>query len=209
MKELSEIESAIIESRIVAIIRAADPDTALDIGAALIDEGIDVLEVSLTTPDALSVIADFATRGDVYIGAGTVLTPEQVVAVDVAGAQFVVAPNADVRVIAASVERSLPIAAGVFTASDCAIALHAGANFLKLFPASVGGVELMRALAAPFPGERWIPTGGVDVTNVMDWWSAGAAAVGVGGSLTSSGVAAARATARELRALAQSIPGKG
>ena len=199
----------IIESKIVAIIRADHPDTALETGAALIDEGIDVLEVSLTTPDALSVISALSVRDNACIGAGTVLTPEQVAAVAAAGARFVVAPNADGRVIAASVVRSLPMAAGVYTASDCALAIQAGADFLKLFPASVGGVALMKALSAPFPEARWIPTGGVDVTNAMDWWSAGATAVGVGGSLTSAGVDAARATARELRALAQSVPGKG
>lgn len=199
----------IVESKIVAIIRADCPDTALEVGAAIIDEGIDVLEVSLTTPGALSVISEFSTHDDVCVGAGTVLTPEQVADVAVAGARFVVTPNADGRVIAASVECSLPMAAGVYTASDCALALQSGADFLKLFPASVGGVALMKALSAPFPEARWIPTGGVDVTNVVDWWSAGATAVGVGGSLTSSGVAAARATARELCALAQSVPGKG
>lgn len=203
------VESRIVESKIVAIIRADHPDAALEVGAALIDEGIDVLEVSLTTPDALSVISALSAIDDVCVGAGTVRTVEQVAAVGAARAQFVVAPNADGRVIAASVERSLPMAAGVYTASDCALALQAGADFLKLFPASVGGVALMKALSAPFPEARWIPTGGVDVTNVMDWWSAGATAVGVGGSLTSAGVAAARATARELRALAQSVPVKG
>lgn len=202
-------ESKIVDCKIVAIIRADRPDTARDVGVALITEGIDVLEVSLTTPEALSVISELSGRHDVCIGAGTVLTPEQVAHVAAAGAQFVVAPNADRQVIAASIDHSLPMVAGVYTASDCVTALHAGADFLKLFPASVGGIALMKALSDPFPEARWIPTGGVNVANVVDWWSAGATAVGVGGSLTGAGVAAARATARELRALALSVSGKG
>lgn len=199
----------ITESRLIAVIRATSAQEARNVGRALIDEGVDVLEFSLTTPDALSLINEFASTTEACVGAGTVITVEQASEVRAAGAAFLVSPNANHEVIAMSANLGIPIAAGVYTASECALALQAGAQFLKLFPASIGGVALMKALSAPFPGVAWVPTGGVDTTNVMDWWKAGAVAVGVGGSLTGAGVAAARATARELRALARSVPVRG
>lgn len=204
---MNAIFQRIARSRIIAVVRCADAATALEIGHALIDEGVDVLEVSLTTPDALAVISALRQRPQACVGAGTVLSEQQVLQTEAAGAQFIVAPNTDPDVIAAARRRDLVMAAGVFTGTECALALRAGADLLKLFPAMAAGIGTLRAFQGPFPSARWLPTGGIDLTNARDWLAAGATALGVGGSLTGAGVEAARVTARDFVAAVQQTDG--
>jgi len=206
---MNPVFQRIERSRIIAVVRCADSGTALDIGHALIDEGVDVLEVSLTTPDALAIISALRERPEACVGAGTVLSEHQVILTEAAGAQFIVAPNTDPEVIAAARRRDLTMAAGVFTGTECALAMRAGADLLKLFPAMAAGIGTMRAFQGPFPSARWLPTGGIDLTNARDWLAAGATALGVGGSLTGAGVDAARRTARDLVAVVQQADSTG
>ncbi len=138
---------------LIAILRGVTPDAVGGIGAALIDAGIDRIEVPLNSPEPLESIRILAGRfGDrAEIGAGTVLTVAEVAAVAAAGGRMIVSPNADPDVIRATRAAGLASYPGVFTATEAFAALKAGASALKLFPASLMGTDGFRALAAVLP----------------------------------------------------------
>lgn len=168
--------------RFLPILRTGKASDAIAAGRQLLAHGIGCLEVSLTTPDALEAIATLAQEG-ALIGAGTVLTAAQADAVIGAGARFIVSPgDADeVRAVcAASQVFYLP---GVLTPSEIMRASRLGSHVLKLFPAGPMGLKYLKDLRGPFPTLKWVPTGGVQPSDVASWLQAGALAVGLGGSL--------------------------
>jgi len=176
--------------RLIAILRGLTPQESEPIGAALVDAGIDRLEVPLNSPEPLAsigrLVAAVGARADV--GAGTVLTPAQVRAVAAAGARFVVAPNTDAEVIRAAGAVGLEAWPGAFTASECFAALHAGATGLKLFPASVLGPAGIKALKAVLPGDVPIyAVGGVEAADLAAYAAAGCDGFGIGSSLYAPG----------------------
>src|SRR5690349_21731584 len=169
----------------MAIVRGSDPEAALSSLNVLIDEGIDLVEVSLTTAGALSVIRRAATgTGDaVGLGAGTVLTAADAQAALDAGASYLVTPG-----IGAGAREGLrlgvPVLVGALTPSEVITAVELGATAVKLFPAAdMGGPSYLRALRAPFPDVPFVPVGGVDTGAVPLYLAAGATAVGVGSPL--------------------------
>lgn len=194
----AEVRARIERARVVAIVRSEDPDAALNAARAIIDGGLDVVEISLTTPQAVEVIGALIRTTTACIGAGTVLTVAQVDRVALAGAAFLVAPNLDESVVRTAVDAGLVVGPGVFTATECARALAVGADYLKLFPAAVAGVAGLTALRGPFPAARWLPTGGIGAADAAAWLAAGASAVGIGGRLTGGDPAAITARTRTL-----------
>jgi 2-dehydro-3-deoxyphosphogluconate aldolase/(4S)-4-hydroxy-2-oxoglutarate aldolase len=168
--------------RVLAIIRAPSAAEAERRARAVRDAGIGMIEVSWTTPDVARILRRLREAVP-CLGAGTVLTPAQAVASWEAGAQFLVAPSFSAAVAAVAREHDVTYIPGVFTAQEVSVALDAGCTLLKLFPASTGGVDHLKALVDPFPGIEWIPTGGVTWENAGAWIEAGALAVGMGQGL--------------------------
>jgi 2-dehydro-3-deoxyphosphogluconate aldolase/(4S)-4-hydroxy-2-oxoglutarate aldolase len=181
------------EAGVIAVLRAPSADAALDVAAALIRGGIRALEITYTTPDVPGVLRELGRRhGDtVLLGAGTITRRGQARAAADAGARFLVAPGLDDAVIAAMVRTGATTLAGAYTPTEVMRARAAGVDAVKLFPAGVGGVDLLRAMREPFPDVHFVPTGGVRVENVGEWLVAGAAAVGVGGALCPAAAVAA------------------
>ncbi|SCE00310.1 2-keto-3-deoxy-phosphogluconate aldolase [Streptomyces sp. Termitarium-T10T-6] len=179
-----ELITALAARRLVAIVRGEDPEAALDTVLTLARSGIDLIEVSLSGADALDVISQSrkALGPQALLGAGTVLTAQDAALAAEAGAAYVVTP-AVTEAVDASRDLGLPVLAGALTPTEVVAALRAGAAAVKLFPAGPGGVELLRALRAPFPDVPFVPVGGVDVATARDFLAAGALAVGVGGPL--------------------------
>jgi len=182
------------ESGVVAIMRARSSDQLLDAAEAVLAGGVVAIEVTLTTPGALDVIREATQRyGDkVLFGAGTVLDPESARAAILAGAQFVVAPSLNLGTIEICRRYSTPVMPGAFTPSEIVAAWQAGADYVKVFPASIGGPALIKALRAPFPQIRLVPVGGVNLANTEEFVRAGADVVGVGGELISQKLLDAR-----------------
>ena len=171
---------------IIPIIRAHSAQTAGRIGAALVESGLTVIEITMTVPDALAAI-ESAVRdhgSDVVVGAGTVTSREMAEKAIGSGAAFLVTPGLLPAVIDAARRQGVPVIGGALTPTEIMAAVDAGADWVKVFPASaVGGPAYLRALRGPFPSLNLVPTGGVTLESVGPYVLAGAAAVGVGGEL--------------------------
>lgn len=179
---------------IMAILRGVLPEDAAAIAGALIEAGIDLIEVPLNSPDPFASIARMAeahgTRA--RIGAGTVLSGDQVIEAAAAGARFIVSPNLDAEVIRETKRRGLASYPGVMTPTECFAALACGADALKLFPGEVIGPAGLKAIRAVLsPGTACWAVGGVSAHSLADWLAAGAAGVGVGSALFKPGDTAA------------------
>ena len=170
--------------RVLAIIRADGPETALACLRTLVEAGVTALEVSLTTPGGAEAIraARQEFGPEVLLGAGTVVTPEQADEVAAAGAGFVVTP-AITRGAHRSVELGLPLLCGALTPTEVIAALDLGALAVKIFPAKLHGPSYLKELRAPLPTAPLLAVGGVDVTSAPEYLRAGALAVGLGSPL--------------------------
>ena len=181
-----DIFRGILERRMVAIVRAGTPDAALQMAEACIAGGITALEVAFTTPDTVGVLRTLSERHgvDVMLGAGTVLDPETARHAILAGAQFIISPSVNVETIKIAQRYQVLSMPGAMTPTEIGAALDAGADIIKVFPAEVFGPSYIKALKAPLPQAPLMPTGGVTVDNLADWFANGATAVGIGSSLT-------------------------
>jgi 2-dehydro-3-deoxyphosphogluconate aldolase/(4S)-4-hydroxy-2-oxoglutarate aldolase len=179
----------IAELGLLSVLRAPDPAGARRTVDALVEAGVLGIEITYSTPDAASVIADIKqSYGDeVLVGAGTLLTHTQVAEAAEAGASYLVSPGLDDEVVASMRATSLPAMAGVLTPTEVMRGVRLGVDVMKLFPGSLGGPSYLRSLRGPFPEVPFMPTGGVSADNVGDWLAAGAIAVGAGGELASAG----------------------
>jgi Entner-Doudoroff aldolase len=166
------------EARAIAILRTNDHLAGRNALAAAVRGGFRVLEVTLSTPGAIELIADLAKDPKLLVGAGTVLTAEQARAASHAGARFLVSPVLDLEVIAEAARQGILMMPGCATPSELWQAHRAGAALQKLFPAPANGPTWLRAVLAPMPFLRVIPTNGVEVDNAAEWLAAGAFAVG-------------------------------
>jgi len=173
------------ETGVIAIMRAHSSEQLIVAADAIKAGGVRVIEVTMTTPGALDVIAEATRRyGDaVLFGAGSVLDAETARAALLAGAGFVVAPTLNLDVIALCNRYSIPVMPGCFTPTEMLAAWEAGADMVKLFPASIGGPALVKAIRAPLPQLEIVPVGGVNLDTAADFIRNGAAALGVGSSL--------------------------
>jgi 2-dehydro-3-deoxyphosphogluconate aldolase/(4S)-4-hydroxy-2-oxoglutarate aldolase len=192
---------------LVPVVRAPSAAVALRAARAVFAGGIDVLEITMTVPDALAVLRELAAElgGRVVFGAGTVLDADTARTCIAAGAEFIVAPGFDLETIRAAHELDRPVMPGALTPTEVITAWKAGADMVKIFPCSaVGGAEYLRALKAPLPQVKLLPTGGVDRNTAADYIRAGAAALGLGTGLIDlkvlqqQGDGALSARAREL-----------
>jgi 2-dehydro-3-deoxyphosphogluconate aldolase / (4S)-4-hydroxy-2-oxoglutarate aldolase len=179
-----QLRAELAERGIVAVLRAGPAERAVAAARALAEGGVTAIEVTFSVPDAPSVIAELATDESLLVGAGTVLSADQVDAAAHAGARFVVSPNLDEQVLDAAEGRDIPALPGVLTPTEVARAARR-CSLMKLFPASLGGPAFLAALREPFPGLAFVPTGGVTADGIGDWLRAGAIAVGAGGDLCS------------------------
>lgn len=178
-----QLPTQLLEGRVVAIARKLDPARLPDVADGLAAAGLDVLEVTLDSPDALGVIERLSSAGHL-VGAGTVLSLTQAVDAVAAGAAFLVAPHTDVDVVRWASSRDVPALPGALTPTEVMTAWNAGAAAVKIFPASVAGPALVRELQGPLGFVPLVPSGGVTVENARALLDAGAAAVGLGSWLT-------------------------
>ena len=177
----------LLDPGIIAIIRADSSDQLIEAAEALYAGGVTAMEVTMTTPNALQVISDVSARfgNQILMGVGSVLDTETCRAAILAGAEFVVTPVTKPDVIRLANRYGKPIAAGAFTPTEALTAHESGADFIKLFPAELGGPEYIKTLLAPLPMLQIIPTGGVTPQTAPDFLRAGSVALGAGSALVS------------------------
>lgn len=175
----------IYEAGVIAIMRADSPDLLLSAAEALLDGGLNAIEVTMTTPGAIDVISEATARfkEEVVFGVGSVLDAETARAAILAGAQFVVGPTLDVGTIALCRRYSVPVVPGAFTPTEIITAWDAGADMVKVFPASFFGPAYLKAVRAPLPQVKLVPVGGVNLDNAAEFIRKGAEVLGVGSSL--------------------------
>jgi 2-dehydro-3-deoxyphosphogluconate aldolase/(4S)-4-hydroxy-2-oxoglutarate aldolase len=154
----------------------------------MVDAGVRAIEITLTTPGALNIVEALSNNKNLVVGVGTVISRQDVKSAAKAGAKFIVSPNTDIDVIKKSKKLNLISMPGVATATEVGTAINAGADILKLFPASTYGPSHLKALRDPYPNRLWCPTGGITLDSVDQWFAAGANLIGLGGPLTKGGV---------------------
>lgn len=188
--QVREIES----SGVIAIVRFDRSEDLVQVARAVYAGGVRAIEFTMTTPNALDIIAQSASEfgQDVLLGAGTVLDPETARAAILAGAQFIVAPTLNPQVIETCRRYSKAVIPGAFTPTEILSAWECGADFVKVFPADFGGPEYLKAILAPLPQVKLIPVGGVSLENTAAFIKAGASAVAVGGNLVKKTAIAAK-----------------
>lgn len=188
MRSKSEICSLLTNPGIIAVVRARNAEQVVPLSEALLAGGVIAIEITLTTPNAFAAIrearARFANRA--LIGVGTVLDAAACRAALEAGAEFVVTPICRTELVSLAHAADRPIMLGAFSPTEAQLAHEAGADFIKVFPADTLGPGYIKALRAPLPHLRIVPTGGVELHNVRDFLQAGCAALGVGSALVSA-----------------------
>ena len=182
----------LLSEKMMTLVRCNTQAQGQEMADALVDAGVKVIEITLTTPGALKIIEKLLKNKDLLVGAGTVRTAKDVKKVEAIGGRFIVSPDTNEEVIAATKKLKLVSMPGVSTPTEVGIAVDAGADILKLFPASVLGPAHLKSIREPFPNNRWCPTAGVTLESIPKWFEAGADLVGLGGPLTKDGAAGVR-----------------
>jgi 2-dehydro-3-deoxyphosphogluconate aldolase/(4S)-4-hydroxy-2-oxoglutarate aldolase len=190
----AEVVAEIERLGVVAIIRMPDPAALRAVVDALAEGGVRALEVTMTVPRAIELIAEIAPTlpGDFLFGAGTVLDADTVHRAVGAGAQFIVSPVFKPEVVKAAHEDGVPVMPGCFTPTEILAAWEMGADIIKVFPATSVGPGYLRDIRGPLPHIKLMPTGGVSIDNAGDWLRAGAVGVGVGSALVDTKAIAAK-----------------
>ncbi|HSO14232.1 MAG TPA: bifunctional 4-hydroxy-2-oxoglutarate aldolase/2-dehydro-3-deoxy-phosphogluconate aldolase [Anaerolineales bacterium] len=186
MKSHYEILQHLLAEKAVAIVRLDSGEQLVRVAEALKAGGITVIEFTFSTPGALDMVKEASAHfgGNILLGAGTVLDPETARAAILAGAEFIVTPTVNLKTISMCKRYGKPIIAGALTPTEMLTVWEAGADLVKVFPASnIGGPDYIKAVLAPLPQLRLVPTGGVSADNAAQYLKAGAAAVAVGGNL--------------------------
>lgn len=199
MTSLAAFDAAFASCPLIAILRGVRPDEVVAIGEELVAAGFTLIEVPMNSPDPLDSVARLvAALGDrAMIGAGTVLTVDQVVAMRDAGGRMVISPNTNIDVIRASAAAGLVSLPGIATPSEALAALDAGATALKLFPAEAASPTILKAMRAILPSDlRVLPVGGIVPEGMAPWRQAGAAGFGLGSALYKPGMTAGEVGAR-------------
>ncbi|MFJ8631889.1 bifunctional 4-hydroxy-2-oxoglutarate aldolase/2-dehydro-3-deoxy-phosphogluconate aldolase [Streptomyces sp. NPDC093568] len=196
-----DLSAVLAGARLMPVLTVRRVPTAGPLADALAAGGARCAEVTFRTPDAEQVLKEMAAHGGLTVGAGTVLTAEQAERAVWAGARFVVSPGFDEEVVAKCRELDVPVVPGVATATELMRALKAGLDTVKLFPAEpLGGLRTLRALAAPFPGTRFVPTGGIGASRLAAYL-AHPAVLAVGGSWMATAEHLRRGDYEEIRRL--------
>lgn len=181
----AETLEKIEEIGLLAVIRGPSQELTLKMVEALVKGGAIGIEITYTTPNAAEVVAALDQRfgNEIMLGMGTLTQPAQAAEAQSAGARFLVSPHTEPQLAAAMVATGLPVMMGALTPSEVVQAGNLGADVIKIFPGSLAGPGYLKALRGPFPSVKMMPTGGVSLNNVADWFAAGAVAVGAGGEL--------------------------
>ena len=185
-RDKAEVSSRLTAIGIIPVVRAESTEMGRRAVAAILKGGISVLEITMTVPGAVRMIAELSAEVDpeLIIGAGTVLDAQTARACIEAGAQFIVSPALNLETIAFCGQQGVLVMPGVLTPTEVVTAWSAGADFVKVFPAgAVGGASYIKALKAPLPQVKLVPTGGVSLQTAAAFIKAGAEALGVGGDL--------------------------
>ena len=185
MRSRSEIITLLTDPGILAVVRTGKPEQVPYICEALLAGGVNAVEITFTVPNAADAIheADRRFGARALIGAGTVLDVETARTALEAGAQFIVSPITRVALVEVAHAANRPVMLGAYTPTEAQTAHEAGADFIKIFPADTLGPSYVKALRAPLPHLKIVPTGGVDLNTAADFLRAGCAALGLGGSL--------------------------
>jgi 2-dehydro-3-deoxyphosphogluconate aldolase/(4S)-4-hydroxy-2-oxoglutarate aldolase len=187
MQNRNHVSARLTDPGVIAVVRAQRREQVLPLAEALIEGGVIAIEITMTTPNALDAIREAHQRFGIpgLIGVGTVLDGVTCQAALEAGASFVVSPILRPELVAVAHAAGAPIMLGAYTPTEAQLAHEAGADFIKIFPADGLGPGYLKAIRAPLPHLRLVPTGGVDLNTIAGFFAAGCAAVGVGSSLLS------------------------
>jgi 2-dehydro-3-deoxyphosphogluconate aldolase/(4S)-4-hydroxy-2-oxoglutarate aldolase len=198
-----EILERMCDKGVVAVVRASGSEQLLDVGKALLDGGVDCIEITMTTPNALEVIATCSRElPEALVGVGSVLDQSTAREAIEAGARFVVSPVTRAEVIEEAHRSDLPCVPGALTPTEILTASQLGADMVKVFPGSCFGPGYLKAVLAPMPHLKLTPTGGVDLRSAAAWIQAGARTLGIGSSLVTK-TALASGNLQEISDLAQ------
>lgn len=170
---MHEVLATISETKLVPVIKIEKPEDAEPLGRALIRAGLPIAEITLRTDAAIESIRRLSEQlPDLFLGAGTVLTVDQVKAAVDSGAKFIVSPGFNPRVVDYCVEREIPVTPGINNPTQIEMGLQRGLEVLKFFPAEAsGGMALLKAMSAPYGGVSFIPTGGINPSNLASYLS--------------------------------------
>ncbi len=183
----ADLLEKVIKSGVVSVVRADSAEDAIKIVEAVVDGGIKSIELTYSVPRANDVIADLVATyagTDVMIGAGTVLEATSARLAIIAGAQFIVSPTFNKEVAKICNLYQIPYIPGVMTPLEAQTAMEYGSELIKLFPGDIAGPAMIKDLKGPFPYINVMPSGGVNETNVAEWFKVGASAVSAGGGVT-------------------------
>lgn len=185
MRTRAEICARLMDPGIIAVVRAKSAEQVAPLTEALLAGGVIAIEITMTTPNAIGAIREASKKfgARALIGVGTVLDANTCREAIAAGAEFVVSPITRPEIAETAHAADRPVMLGAYTPTEAQLAHEAGADFIKIFPADGLGPNYIKALRAPLPHLRIVPTGGVDLHNVADFLKAGCAALGVGSSL--------------------------
>lgn len=202
MREKSQILSLIVAPGIIPVLRMNSPEQILPVTEALVTGGARAVEITMTTPDAIDAIRKVVNNfgSEIAVGVGTVMDQATCQKALDAGAEFVVTPISRPELIGIAHAADRPILLGAYTPTEAQLAYEAGADMIKIFPANTLGPSFISALHGPLPHLKIVPTGGVELRNVGEFFRHGCAAVGVGSSLVSGKILQAKdwATLRQL-----------
>jgi 2-dehydro-3-deoxyphosphogluconate aldolase/(4S)-4-hydroxy-2-oxoglutarate aldolase len=181
----SETLDRLRDAQVIAVVRSASAADAVAVAEALVEGGVRAIELTYSVPDVARALREVAERvgSRALVGAGTLTEPRQVREAVDAGAEFLVSPHLDARLLEAMLATGLAALPGILTPSEAAAAVAQGAPAVKLFPAVSVGPAHLRALRGPFPALKVVPTGGIGAGSAAEWLAAGAWAIGVGGEL--------------------------
>lgn len=186
MKRAKLIEK-MVNTGVIAVVRAETPEKAVKVADAVVAGGVTGLELTYSVPHADNVIAKLVEKyndSEVVVGAGTVLDATSARLAIIAGAQFIVSPTFNKEVALMCNLYQIPYVPGTYTITEAQTALTYGSEVVKLFPSSLAGSSAIKEFHGPFPYLNVMPSGGVNVDNMADWFAAGAVVVGAGGGLT-------------------------
>ncbi len=198
----AEVLEKIREVGVIPVIRTKSADEARSVIEAIIAGGIDILEITMTIPNAVELIENLAQKlnDEAIIGAGTVLDVKTAQKCIEAGAKFIVSPIFNAEIITFCNQSSIAVMSGALTPTEIFTAWHSGADLVKVFPVgAMGGAWYLKAVKAVFPHVELVPTGGVNLENARSFIEAGAFAVGIGGELTGGYSSVITELARNLR----------
>ena len=187
MSDKVEKLQRIKETGIIGVVRTENSEKALKTVEALKNGGLEAIEITMTVPGALDVIkelTDTYSEDEILLGAGSVMDAETARSCILAGAEYIVGPTLDKKMIELCNRYQKPVVPGAMSVTEVKKAMEAGADLVKVFPASLFGPKIIKSIKAPIPQAPLLPTGGVNLDNVDQWIKAGSFGVGVGSGLT-------------------------